>query len=821
MGVRLALTPWLGVEGHATTLALPLIAAVSFVVGVRWALAMSLAVIAWVSVPMFPPHWPAGWWAGPQAAKGFGTMAAMVAAALSGLLFRAGRAAAVSPSQTSQRLRTTHRALGMSVALAVAVPLALLAVYGHRSQRAVEQLAALGAQAAARTAGEHVARLIQGNEIIARQVDAEVGPLASSADAEVALRLHRVLSSLAQRQPHVNSLWVLGADGYPMGSSLFERPPRINYQDREYFRHHQSRRNELFVSSLLVTRSTRELFFDVSARHETADGSFLGVINVTLRPEYFVDFFGQTIAAQPWLQITLLRDDGSVLARSNGGMASGERLAEGHPLLAAMQQGRAEGSVKVAGDTQAQQDMVFRQLSPYPLYVGVSLDNAAIHRAWMRDVAPLGALALLASCVLLLALWTVWRRTLAELLALDQLADAVEQRRRAEESLRQSQKLEALGQLTTSVAHDFNNVLGVAQNHLALLAHTNPELSASRPIAGLQRAVKSGEHLTRKLLAFSRRQALRPEVIDLASALPAMLDLMRITLGSTISLQLEVESGTPAIKVDRAELELALLNLATNARAAIGGTGEVRVSARAVAVHEVPPDVAALPSPPSVLISVADNGRGMDASTSQRAFEPFFTTKGEGQGTGLGLAQVCNLCEQAGGAARIDSTPGAGTTVHLYFPAQAASEAGVPAAREGAPQVAGHVLLVEDNPELALVTAALLQTMGAQVTVARDADAAQAALRTPGTAIDVVFSDIVLGELGPDDKPSGGLALALALRSSMPGLPVILTTGHTTHLEQAQQAGFTVLAKPVAPDVLAAALDGALKAQRSMSGKIL
>ena len=270
------------------------------------------------------------------------------------------------------------------------------------------------------------------------------------------------------------------------------------------------------------------------------------------------------------------------------------------------------------------------------------------------------------------------------------------------------------------MAHDFNNLLMVISNNLHLLRRVEPSLEGSRQLAAIGRAVTSGERLTRQLLAFARRQPLHPEVLSLQERLPILLALVAPTLGPRIEGQCSVHPDTPAVEVDAAELELAIINLAVNAKDAMPDGGRFRLSAR-----RARPDESGLPGD-FVEISVADTGTGIDAEVIERVFDPFFTTKPHGQGTGLGLSQVYGLCTQAGGTARIESTPGRGTEVKLYLPAAAVAQAAAPvAATTGEAALDCSVLLVEDNEDLAGVTSALLEGVGCRVHWASSGDAAR------------------------------------------------------------------------------------------------
>jgi CheY-like chemotaxis protein len=340
----------------------------------------------------------------------------------------------------------------------------------------------------------------------------------------------------------------------------------------------------------------------------------------------------------------------------------------------------------------------------------------------------------------------------------------------------------------------------VISNNLHLLRRVEPSLAGSRQLAAIGRAVSSGERLMRQLLAFARQQPLHPEVVSLQERLPVLLALVAPTLGPRIQGQCAVDPDTPAVEVDAAELELAIINLAVNAKDAMPAGGRFRLSARSAR-----PEEAGLAGD-FVVISVADSGTGIDPDIIERVFDPFFTTKPFGQGTGLGLSQVYGLCTQAGGTARIESTPGRGTEVKLFLPAAAGAPAGVPA--KAMPEDASldcSVLLVEDNEDLAGVTSALLEGVGCRVQWASSGDAARDVIDRGATHIDVVVSDMAMpGQLD-------GLGLAEWLRERHPEMLVVLITGYASQLHDASARGFTVLSKPCPPDALIAAVRSALR----------
>ena len=297
-------------------------------------------------------------------------------------------------------------------------------------------------------------------------------------------------------------------------------------------------------------------------------------------------------------------------------------------------------------------------------------------------------------------------------------------RRSIESAYRQARKMEALGNLVGSVAHDFNNLLMIVSANVQI-ARRRGALGLDREFSAMERALKSGQSLTRQLLGVARKQPLASETIATAAWVPAARELLRASLGAKVALAVEVAPDVWPIRVDPAELELALINVAVNARDAMpnGGTFTVHAGNISFRHEDGFPIVGEF-----VQFTLDDTGAGMSSDVLGRAFEPLFTTKPKGMGTGLGLPQVFAFCERAGGLATIDSAIGAGTSVRLYLPrAGATNVPSVAVPEEPAVAAVSHglcVLLVEDNDEVAAGTEALLTMMGHQVTCVFNADAA-------------------------------------------------------------------------------------------------
>ena len=358
------------------------------------------------------------------------------------------------------------------------------------------------------------------------------------------------------------------------------------------------------------------------------------------------------------------------------------------------------------------------------------------------------------------------------------------------------QKVESLGQLTGGVAHDFNNLLMAVLGNLDLLRkHVPDDPKARRLIDGAIQGAERGATLTKRMLAFARRQELKPETVDVPSLVDSMVEMLGRSLGPGIQITTEFEPNLPPTRVDPNQLELALLNLALNARDAMPLGGQVAISAHReqVAAGDVP----GLAPGDYVCIVERDTGHGMDEVTLKRATEPFFTTKGAGRGTGLGLSMVDGLVAQSGGAMRITSRPGLGTTVEMWLPVSAVAEIKRPRSRM-APSIGEirscRVLVVDDDPIVLSGTAAMLEDLGHAAIEATSAEQALELLRAE-PAVDLIITDHAMPGMT-------GTELAAQIRSAWPELPVVIATGYAD-LPAEAQLGLPRLSKPYRQQELA------------------
>jgi PAS domain S-box-containing protein len=374
---------------------------------------------------------------------------------------------------------------------------------------------------------------------------------------------------------------------------------------------------------------------------------------------------------------------------------------------------------------------------------------------------------------------------------------------RTREQLAQSQKMDALGQLTGGIAHDFNNMLMVVGGYTQFLKQrlTNPK--EKRAVDAIEFAASRGQNLTRQLLTFSRRQSLNRVTVRLPECFEAMRDILTATAKGNVTLDIRIPNGVWPVTIDVNEFEVAIINLLVNARDAMPKGGTIAISARNETIADT--------SEPEklngdfVVIEVKDEGTGIAPEIMPRVFDPFFTTKGTDKGTGLGLSQVYGFAHQAGGTVRIASRPDAGTTVTLYLPRAKETVSRVPKHDSGVIGGDEVVLLVEDNADVQTIVSTMLEQLGYTVVLA-DGVAHALKVLEAGDRVDLVLTDVIMP--GPLD----GMALAQHIAKEYPQIPVLLTTGYAA--ADAARSAFPVLRKPYQLPALARAVRSALNRGR-------
>lgn len=597
-----------------------------------------------------------------------------------------------------------------------------------------------------------------------------------ASESALYLRLKRTQQAL----PQIESIWAFDKNGHPLVSSTILPVPRdLNNSDRSYF---QAQLNsfDTYISEVLRARVGTQRFFVVSGRR-TSDpaAGFQGVIGITVTPDSFSEFYRKLSRGRD--AFGLVRSDGTVLARFPEGRI--EDIRGPNDLSRAMEKQPTAGLLEMQSPLDLLERIVgYQKVRGYEIYVVAGIEKAALRAEFWRDTLLRLAVGIpIALSLLALSLYALRRA--------ESYRDEVVRREAAEAALKQGQRLEALGQLTGGVAHDFNNLLMVIQGSAHRIKRTlAADARLARSFQAIEEAVNRGSTLTRQLLSFSRRQPQDPVVVDLKFRLPQMQEMLQASLRGDIVVRTEISPELGRVKIDVNELELALLNLAVNARDAMSDGGQLIIGARNVGASEAPPGL----SGEYVAIAVQDTGCGIPDEILDRVFEPFFTTKEVGRGTGLGLSQVYGFARQSGGTAIVESQQGRGTRVTIYLPRtfdESASASPAEAAEEL--RFTGKVLLVEDNRDVWEVTRGLLEDLGFSVDLLSDAESALRHLQTSDQAYRFLLSDIVM------PGTMNGLELARRVRE-LPGtsLPIILATGYSAQAQAASDEGFVLLRKP-------------------------
>jgi two-component system, NtrC family, sensor kinase len=644
---------------------------------------------------------------------------------------------------------------------------------------------------------EHTLKVFQTVEGAIAEVNEIVRGMTDDAIRADQPRLHERMKRIVEVLPQLRAIFLIDRDGRPLASSqLVQVPADLRSRERSFFNVHIAGDVGTYVSEVVQPRLAifGTPFFVLSRRRPSADGTFNGVIAVAVVPQYFEEFYA-LIGRGPGELYALIRADGRFLARYP---QPPDRLrAVGPGLEAAVAEGRERairtGRSQIDG---AERRVGYRKLEGFPVYAIAGIETSAIRGEWMSTMAGHLIFGVPATLFILLILAIALRRT-------RRLHAEAERREAAEAALRQAQRLEAIGHLTGGVAHDFNNLLMIVSGSAERLRRDLTSEKHTRLLDMIMNATSRGESLTRQLLAFSRRQMLTPAVIDLTQRLPELKDMLTRSLRDDIIAEVVVPGDSCAVKVDPSELELALLNLAVNARDAMPNGGTLTITVEPVLLTGRATEEGL--SGDFVAIGVADTGSGIAPDILPHVFEPFFTTKEVGKGTGLGLSQVYGFAKQSGGTATVTTTVGRGTAITLYLPRtqELPAPSTAPMKAEAPPRRAGTVLVVEDSPEVAEVATAYFQQLGYMLKQVASANEALELL-AKDAKIDLVFSDILM--------PGGmnGLELGHAIRRRYPAMPLLLATGYSDIARDAVEQGFIVLQKPF--DL--AALEQALREAR-------
>ncbi|MBS0561203.1 MAG: hypothetical protein JSR21_14240 [Proteobacteria bacterium] len=569
-------------------------------------------------------------------------------------------------------LRAARRWPVLLIAGAIVLPMLLFGLIAWDDRASVMEQAEQNVVNTTRTYEEHARNLFETHSLVANLIDQRIRGMTwqEIADSE---EIWLYLRRLVQRYPQIQSLWLADRTGAIRNGSAGFPPPQVGVSDRDYFRALRGHGPPLFIGQLVHGRVFADDIFNVAIRRSAPSGEFDGVIVVSALPSYFIQFWNH-VDPRPGAASTLIRRDGVILARDPPNSPQTPPLTATSAFLQAIESADS-GFRRVRSSVDGVERLfAFQKVEGFPVYVGHGDSVDEVLGVWRTHMARygilFGAAALLLTTMAVITAWEArreavalekWRRTAKE------LGEEIEHRAAIEEHLRQSQKMEALGQITGGIAHDFRNVLTVVMGTLELLKD-RVTASDAKLIRLATDAANRGMGAIKTMLAFARHHPLCVETLELNTVLDGMEPMLRQALGSGIPLKRERGAADCSVQADENQLELAILNICLNARDAMpaGGTLTLRADLR-----ELTGDPAGLMGTFGA-VTIRDTGTGMAAEVAAKAFEPFFTTKGPEKGTGLGLSMVHGFAQQSHGAATISSTAGRGTTVVLYLPAASA-----------------------------------------------------------------------------------------------------------------------------------------------------
>jgi two-component system, NtrC family, sensor kinase len=554
----------------------------------------------------------------------------------------------------------------MVVAASILVPLGLFALGAWQSHRQLYAQAERDVRRQALVLKEHASKVLKANRAVMEQVNQRVRGL-SWDEIRNSRKLWDDLKEIDNDLSQIDSIFLVDSKGISaLTTRVFPSPP-VDFSDRDYFLSQRDGPDEAYVSGSYVGKISRRRIFNQSIARISEESGFDGVIGVSAYVEDLEDFYSAVARPEENAFVALLRADGQVLARYPASSA-----AQVQKLASSLSEGGAEEALTYTpAEPGASRRLVGYAKTPdFPVYVAYGTDEAVIRSAWNGYLLQWGFLALVAALAMSGLAWLVVRRARREALAVqqwaatyDELAREVSRREEAEAALVQTQKLEALGQLTGGVAHDFNNLLQILSGHLGRVKARTADERSLRAISYCEGAIEKGEKLVAHLLAFARRQPLRYEVFNLNECLAAMDGVLH-QAGAGVALEMDLSDELWPVMADPTQLELAVLNLVVNARDAMLEGGTIRVT---TANRRLAPGEGEL-SGEFVTCTVSDDGPGIPAEVLARVWEPFFTTKPAGKGTGLGLSIVYGFAKQSGGFARIASEAGRGTAVTIFLP---------------------------------------------------------------------------------------------------------------------------------------------------------
>ncbi len=692
------------------------------------------------------------------------------------------------------------------------VPLVLFCLAAWQGYAATIAAARLRAEQTARLLEEHALKVFETHTLVLESINGRLR--ASGSDRPGGEQpgsawdhdLHVFLKRLQDQLPQVGTITITDAAGRMRTSSrTFPANPTISFADRDWFQTLAVSGSPLpVVSKSYAGRQSGMAIFNIAERAPlAADGGFGGVVAISVDRGYFEHFY-RAVETTYDFSVLLVREDGEILAAEPAARLT--KLLDSSALLAASRlepTGFYESRSVLDG---VDRFFAYRRIPGFPVFVRFGISRGAALAPWRAAlrtygiVAALTALCLVGAASMALRQTRRWRETAAALLA------EVRERERVETQLRQSQKMEAVGQLTGGIAHDFNNMLAVVIGGLNLAQRrlARGDVAVGRYLDGAMEGATRAATLTQRLLAFARQQPLKPEPVAVNALVAGMSDMLRRTIGETVHLETVLAGGLWKTRADAGELENALLNLAVNARDAMQDGGRLTIETANAHLDDAYARDHDIRSGQYVMLAVTDTGTGMTPNVAARAFDPFFTTKGIGKGTGLGLSQCYGFVKQSAGHVKIYTEAGHGTTFRIYLPRLTGEVAAVerrPTPAAAVPAIGRPeeiILVVEDEERVRAVSVDTLRELGFTVIHAANGVGALALLRShPDIAL--LFTDVVMPGM------SGG-ELAKAVTAERPDLKVLFATGYTRNAivhNGALDPGVQLITKPFSVDQLA------------------
>jgi two-component system NtrC family sensor kinase len=658
---------------------------------------------------------------------------------------------------------------------------------------------------------EHATKVFETFDLAARYTDEMV----NVPDADVRARereFNQRLRILTNSMPQLLDIWVIGADGKPLVSGTVFPMPVLDLSDRDYFKVLKENPNLLlYVSELLDSRVQSFRFFSYNKRRASvgSTSAYNGVTTISAKPEYFSHFYS-TLPRRDMDIVQLVRDDGAVLTRFPADPKFPQRLPENSSLIPAMKDTNS-GLVHAVSPLDGKERIfAYRRLANIDVFAMVGIDRETVVQEWLMTMARYLVFGIPATIALFILSLIALRRTRNAALALARLQKEVARRERTELALRQSQKMEAVGRLTGGIAHDFNNLLTAILGNVDLALRRVPEGDErlKRTLNSARQASQRAATLIQRLLAYSRQHPLEEKAVDLNRLVQGMSELLRRSIGESVTVETVLAGGLWKTAIDPNQLENAILNLAINARDAMPEGGKLTIETANTYLDEAYSAAQAGEVEPGqyVMLAITDSGTGMTKEVIERAFEPFFTTKPSGVGTGLGLSMVYGFIKQSGGHIKIYSELDEGTTIKLYLPRltdETSIEPWNPPETHSAPgpdaePLKETILLVEDDEEVNRFATEVLREEGYDVISTHEGPSALRLLDA-NPQIRMLFTDVVL--------PGGmnGRQIADEAVRRRPELKVLFATGYTRNaiIHQGRlDADVELLTKPFTPDDL-------------------